>query len=291
MRQSRIRAKLQRNLPALITTLHLCDPSLFELASLMGFDGIWIDLEHHSHSLETAQNLMRATRIGTSDVVARPAKGEFMRLGRLLEAGAQGIIYPRCDNAAEAAEVVKWAKFPPLGKRGCDGGNADMPYLSMPVGQYLRRANEQTFVVIQLEEQHAVDRAYEIAEVEGVDILMLGPGDYSAFGGFPGQMNHPRIAKAEEAIASAARRAGKHWGRPVSTPDEARRCIELGARFLPHGADILMVKSGLEQIQLQFGPLGITFENQLGEDLESELSPKGPHVFRVDHHTTSGSQL
>src|SRR5215467_2873320 len=102
MRPSRIKAKLRRNEPALITTLHLTDPSLYEMTSLLGFDGIWMDLEHHGYSVETALTLMRAARVGVSDILARPAKGEFMRIGRMLEAGAQGILYPRCDNAAEA---------------------------------------------------------------------------------------------------------------------------------------------------------------------------------------------
>src|SRR5690349_18777398 len=118
MRNSRIKAKLARNEPALCTQLHFTDPSVFELTSLMGFDGIWMDLEHHGYSVETAGQLMRAARVGTSDIVARPAKGEFMRMARLLELGAQAIMYPRCDSAEEAAEVVKWAKFAPLGRRG-----------------------------------------------------------------------------------------------------------------------------------------------------------------------------
>ena len=85
MRSSRIKQKITRGQPALITTLHFMDGSLYEMTSLMGFDGIWIDLEHHSHSLETAAQMMRAARVGTSDIVARPAKGEFMRLARVLE--------------------------------------------------------------------------------------------------------------------------------------------------------------------------------------------------------------
>src|SRR5262245_378747 len=107
MRTSRVKAKLKRKEPALLTTLHLTDPSLYEMTSLMGFDGIWMDLEHHSYSVETANALMRAARVGTADILARPAKGEFMRLGRMLEAGAQGIMYPRCDDAKEAREVVR----------------------------------------------------------------------------------------------------------------------------------------------------------------------------------------
>src|SRR5262245_60058391 len=115
MRPSRIKAKLKRHESVLLTTLHLTDPLLYEMTSLLGFDGICMALEHHAYGVETANALMRAARVGTSDILARPAKGEFMRLGRLLEAGAQGILYPRCDDAAEAREVVRWSKFGPLG--------------------------------------------------------------------------------------------------------------------------------------------------------------------------------
>src|SRR3982751_3815147 len=125
MRPSKIKAKLNRNEPVLLTTLHLTDPSLFELTSLMGFDGIWMDLEHHGYGVETATALMRAARVGGADILARPAKGEVMRRGRLREAGAQGIMSPRCADAAEAKEVVAWSKFAPLGRRGFDGGNPD----------------------------------------------------------------------------------------------------------------------------------------------------------------------
>ena len=171
MRKSRIKAKLNRNEAALCTQLHLIDASVYELTSLMGFDGIWMDLEHHTYSIETATALMRAARVGNSDILARPAKGEFARVARLLEAGAQGIMYPRCDDAAEAAEVVKWAKFAPMGKRGFDGGNPDMPYCSMPISEYITAANDETFIVIQIEEQQALKNVEAIAEVDAVDVV------------------------------------------------------------------------------------------------------------------------
>jgi 4-hydroxy-2-oxoheptanedioate aldolase len=283
MRTSRIRKKLGQNQPVLVTTLHFADPSLFELASLMGFDGLWLDMEHHSHSMETAQNLMRAARVGQSDLMVRPAKGEFMRLGRMLEAGAQGIIYPRCESAAEAAEVVKWAKFPPLGKRGIDGGGADMPYCSMPVAQYVKEANEQTFIVIQIEEEEAVAHVEEIFAIDGVDAVFLGPGDFSALGGYPGQLTHPRIEAAVERIATAAKRAGKHWGRPVvNSTDEAQRYLDMGARFLGYNSDLQIIKSGLEKIQRDFVPLGFTFENHLTPAATPSHSPlHGPHHKRT----------
>jgi 4-hydroxy-2-oxoheptanedioate aldolase len=262
MRPSKIKAKLKRNEPALVTTCHFTDPSAYELVSLMGFDGLWMDLEHHATSLETANNLMRAARVGTADMLVRPAKGEFMRLGRILEAGAQGIMYPRCESADEAREVVKWAKFAPLGRRGIDGGNPDMPYCVMPADQYVREANEQTFIVVQLEDRDAVTNARAIAEVEGVDVLFFGPGDFSVLSGIPGQFNHPMIEEAIRAVADAAKAAGKHWGMPVGTPERAKQLLGMGARLLAHGADILWLKNGLEETRKRFGPLGFTFDGR-----------------------------
>jgi 4-hydroxy-2-oxoheptanedioate aldolase len=263
MRPSKIKAKLARNEPVLLTTLHLIDPSLFELTSLMGFDGIWMDLEHHGYGVETATTLMRAARVGTSDIMARPAKGEFMRLGRMLEAGAQGLMYPRCDDAAEARQVVTWSKFAPLGRRGFDGGNPDMPYCTMPIAEYTKEANEQTFLVIQIEDENALANAHSIAEVEGVDVLFLGPADFTVLGGIPGQFDHPRVQEAVRTIAEAARRAGKHWGVPCGTAERAKQLLDMGARFFCYGADIILVKSGLEEMRNRFAPLGFTFDGRL----------------------------
>ena len=196
MKTSTVKAKLARNEPVLILQLHLTDPSMFEMASLMGFDCIWMDLEHHAYSVETANNLIRAARVGNADIVARPGKGEFMRIGRLLESGATGILYPRCDDADEARELVKWTKFAPMGKRGVDGSGPDMPYRSLATGDYIKTANEQTFLIAQLEESSAIDRAEEIAAVEGIDGLMLGPADFSVLAGIPGQIDHDLVIEA-----------------------------------------------------------------------------------------------
>jgi 4-hydroxy-2-oxoheptanedioate aldolase len=263
MRPSRIKAKLAKNHPVLLTTLHLGEPALFEMASLLGFDGIWLDLEHHGFSVETAAEFARAARIGSSDVMIRPAKGEFMRMGRLLEIGAQGIMYPRCDNAEEARQVVRWSKFAPAGERGIDSANADNPYCLTPLVDYLREANEQTFVVIQLEDPRALLHAEAMAAVEGVDVLFLGPGDFSILSGIPGQMDHPRILEAARQVAAAAKRAGKHWGMPIFSVEHAKQVMEMGGRFLCHGCDLLMVKAGLEEIQRKFAPLGVTFDRRV----------------------------
>ncbi len=137
-----------------------------------------------------------------------------------------------------------------------------MPYMMMPAADYVRAANEQTFVVVQVEDAQTAERAGEIAAVPGVDVLFLGPGDFSILGGFPGQMDHPAIAKAMQQLSDAARKAGKHWGMPCFSVEHGRRLLDMGARFLAHGADVVMVKRGLEQIQQQFAPLGLHFPHR-----------------------------
>jgi 4-hydroxy-2-oxoheptanedioate aldolase len=264
MRPSRVKAKLRRREPVLMTAMHFFDPSVYEMTSLMGFDGIWMDLEHHGTSLETAMNLMRAARVGASDIMVRPAKWEYMRFGRMLEAGAQGIMYPRCSTADEAREVVSWAKFAPLGRRGFDGGNADAPYCAISsIPDYIKQANEETFVVVQIEDGEALSQVDAIAAVEGVDVLFFGPSDFSILSGFPGQFDHPLLDEALVKIAAAAKKHGKAWGMPAFNLEWAKRLMGLGATFLAHGCDIVFVKNGLEAIQRDWKSLGFTFDRRL----------------------------
>ena len=269
MRPSRILEKIRRDEPALITSCTLTDSSILELTSMIGIDGIWLDMEHHACSVETASVMMRAARVGVSDIVVRPAKWEYMRMGRMLEMGASGIIYPRCSSAEEAAEVVKWAKFAPLGQRGCDGGNPDMPYGTMKLDEYIEQANRETFVIIQIEEESAIDQADEIVAVDGVDGLLLGPGDFSVLSGIPGQVNHPKVLKAKEKLANAALSAGKHWMVICPSAEQAKEAIDMGARLICCMADILFIKHGLERMRDEFNEIGFSIEGPLSKPAQS----------------------
>lgn len=249
MRQSKVLAKIRQDIPAFGVSLHLNSPDLFELVGLMGFDSIWIDLEHHATSMESAANLMRGARVGGADVVARPANREFMRMGRMLEIGASGIMYPRCANAEEAAEVVRWAKFAPLGERGCDASGADVPYLLTPLAEYLENANRETFLIIQIEDPKSLDNVEEIASVPGIDMLMLGPGDFSILSGIPGQFNHPLVQAAQQRVIEAAKAAGINWAATCGSAAQAKQYVDQGARLVFYGCDLVLVKQGLDRIQ------------------------------------------
>jgi 4-hydroxy-2-oxoheptanedioate aldolase len=226
--------------------LHLHEAALYEMAASIGFDAIWLDLEHHSDDGVHASQLIRAARAGgQTDIVVRPGKGEFARMARLLESGAHGIMYPGCSSVAEAKEVVKWAKFAPIGRRGFDGSNVDSGYLKRPLDEYLRWAMDNTFVIIQIEDAETLPLVDEIAQVPGVDLLMLGPADMSLRMGLPGQIDHPAIQSAQQQIAAAAHRANKHWAVTTGTPAQAQQMHQAGAALIFQGADLVMIRKAL----------------------------------------------
>ncbi len=250
MNPSKVLERLRLGETAFGTALHLADPAVFEMTGAIGFDAIWLDLEHHALSVAQAQELIRAARAGgPTDVVARPGKGEFMRMARLLEAGAHGIMYPRCESPEEAAEVVRWSKFAPLGERGFDGANADSDYMALPMVDYLRRANANTFVIVQVEDERSIARCEELIRVEGVDMLMLGPADLSVLLERPGQFDHPTIVDAQRRVAAAAKAAGKHWASTSMSIDHARQLAQMGAGLVFHGADIVFVRRGMSSLR------------------------------------------
>lgn len=257
VRPSQVLRLLREDQPAHGVALRFTDASVPEYVSMLGFDAIWIDLEHHHISVEKAAEMIRGARAGgPADVVARPGKGEFARMARLLEAGARGIMYPRCESAAEAAELVRWAKFPPHGERGLDGAGPDNPYRLTPVAEYVAQANRETFLIAQIESPAALDQAAAIAAVPGIDFLMLGPGDYSSSIGAPGRMDHPEVTAAHERVRAAAHGAGKHWAVTCFDQAHAAACLAQGARLLFHGSDLRLVLAGMAQLSQDVRTLG-----------------------------------
>jgi 4-hydroxy-2-oxoheptanedioate aldolase len=258
MQLSRVRQRWAEGKPAVGTIAYFTDPASTELISLMGFDCVWIDLEHQSTSVSQASQMFRAARVGGADVMARPAKGEFMRLSRLLEAGAMGVIYPRCDDADEAREVVRWAKFAPIGERGFMGVNPDAPYGMLGMVEYLQTANDRTWVAVQIESPDAVEQSRAIAEVEGVDLLFFGPSDYSILCGQPGQMDG-KVAQAQERVCRDTLAAGKRFGTYVTSLEQAQHALDIGASLVCYGIDILLLKAALESAKQQLGEMGFVF--------------------------------
>jgi len=257
MRKSIVKELWAAGQPACCTLVKLADPRVSEIAAMAGFDCLWMDLEHHCWSLETAENMIRAARLLGCDVMARPAKGEVMRMGRLLEAGATGILYPRVETVEEARECVRGARFAPLGERGFDGGNADSPYGGMDMASYIKAANRETFILAQIESPTAVPNARAIAEVDGIDGLFFGPGDFSVLSGVPGQFESDTVQDALREVCQSAQAAGKQFGTLVFNHEQAERILKMGATFVSMGCDIAMVKDAMEKLRDRYRDLGL----------------------------------
>lgn len=248
MRSSKVKQIWNDGGLALGTLVKSTDPVHSEVLSQMGFDFLWYDLEHNDKSVETFANLCRAARVGNVDVLARPARWETMRMGRILEAGAHGIMYPRCESADEAREVVRWSKFAPLGERGFDGGSADNNFGSYPADDYTKKANEESWLLIQIESPAALPHVREIAEIDGVDGIFFGPGDFSLLSGKPGQIKHEDVLSAAKEIADDTLAAGKIFGTLVFDAEHSKFMQDAGAKLIIHGADILYYKSAYSKL-------------------------------------------
>jgi 4-hydroxy-2-oxoheptanedioate aldolase len=243
MRTSKVKQIWNEGGLALGTLIKSIDPVHSEALSQMDFDFLWYDLEHSDKSVETFCNLARATRVGDVDLLARPARWEYMRMGRIMEAGATGIMYPRCESVEEAKEVIRFSKFFPLGERGFDGGNADNNYGQYPADEYTEKANAETWITIQIESPAALPHVRDIAEIEGVDCIFLGPTDMSLMTGIPGQTKDPSIQAIAKQIADDTLAAGKAFGTMIFDMDNAKYMQDIGATILIHGADIVHYKN------------------------------------------------
>jgi 4-hydroxy-2-oxoheptanedioate aldolase len=224
----------------------LSDPWLAQVMGWTGYDVIWFDMEHRSFDYEVIDPLSLACRHSRIDLMVRLLKTGYTAPMRALEFGSNGLMIPHCLDAAEARQWVEWTKFPPLGKRGFDGAGADADYLFADPLEYMVHANKETFLVLQIEDKEAVERVDEIAAVEGVDLLFVGPGDLTISYGVPMQTGHPLVLKAIDRVAEATAKHGKWWGMPTGSPEAAQALIDRGARFITCGGDHGALVNGLK---------------------------------------------
>jgi 4-hydroxy-2-oxoheptanedioate aldolase len=223
-------------------------PWLTEVAGQIGFDAIWLDLEHRDHNENVTAPMALACRSTGMDLIVRIRKSGYDSPMRALEAGAQGIMVPHCLTAAEARQWIDWTKFPPLGRRGFDGAGADADFSLAPALEHLEHANRETFLMLQIEDREAVDNIDEIAAVPGVDVLFIGPGDLTISYGVPMQTSHEKILNTMRKVDAAAKRNGKYWSMATGSPDMAQRAVDYGAGFITCGSDHGLLVRGLKEM-------------------------------------------
>ena len=166
MRPNLVLEKMRRGETASCIKLNMADARTAQVAALHGFDCVWMDMEHTSNTLEQTENQVRAVHMEGVDTLVRPARGSYSDLIWPLEMDASGIMIPHIKTAEEARHMVRCTRFQPMGERYIDGGNADGRYGNLPVAEYVKQANEQRFVVLQIEDPEAMDNLDEIAAMK-----------------------------------------------------------------------------------------------------------------------------
>lgn len=253
MKPSVIKQRLQQDLPSVIFSPTPSPTTYFvEMAALAGYHGIWIDHEHQNYTDQEMAAMCLACRAGGIDAMFRVRRRDDGSYFRAMELGAHGIMLPHCNDPEDAASCVRQVKFPPEGNRSIDGIEPHAAFAWVPTAEYIRQANDGTFVVVQIEEPLAVERVGEIAAVPGVDVLFVGPGDLGTR-----YADKPDPAAAVEAaverVADACRRHGKHWGITTGSKEALRQRIDQGARLLTYGSVFFFVYENLRRVEEELG--------------------------------------
>src|SRR3954471_1282069 len=181
-----------------------------EILADSAFDWVLIDTEHAPNEVTHVADTLRALAGSRVSPVVRPAWNDPVLFKRLLDVGAQTLLVPYVQSADEAARAVAAVRYPPRGVRGVASTHRANRYGR--VQDYFRRADDEMCVLVQLETSASVDALEEIAAVDGVDGVFIGPSDLSASLGFLGEPRHPDVRRVIEDASRRARRLGKPIG-------------------------------------------------------------------------------
>ncbi len=214
-----------------------------EIVGNAGFDWVLIDLEHGAGDEKDAFSQIQALEHTSAATIVRVESFERQRIHRILDMGVEGIMCPHINNADEAKEVADGLHYPPIGKRGV-AKMVRATGFGEKFSDYYEQATENILGVIQIETKEALIHLDEIAAIDYIDVLFIGPGDLSMDMGIYGQFKHPLFLKAIQSIIDASKKAGKTTGILLFNPDDYCTFYDMGIRFIACGADMTFVASG-----------------------------------------------
>ena len=217
----------------------LGSPALVELLAGCGYDWILIDTEHSPIELPNVIDHLRAISASGISAVVRPAWNDTVLVKRLLDQGAQSLLFPFIQNAAEAAAAVAATRFPPKGVRGVSGGSRSSQYGQ--TANYFRDAEAQICVIVQIETVEALAEIEKIAAVPGVDGVFIGPADLAASMGHLGNAQHPDVQAAIDGGFSRLMAIGKPSGYLTTNEPEVMRRKTTGIDFIAVNTDVALI--------------------------------------------------
>ena len=228
----------------------LCSNIAAEIVSDSGFDWILLDTEHSPNEIPGLLSQLQALTRGTASPIVRPAWNDAVLIKRVLDIGAQSLLVPYVQNAEEARRAVAAVHYPPAGIRGVTATGRAARYGR--VTDYLKKADSEICLLVQVETRTALAELESIAKVEGVDGVFIGPSDLAASFGQIGNPAHPEVQKALEDAVRRLKIIGKPAGILTPNEEEARRYIEWGYIFVAVGADLGLLARGADALAKKF---------------------------------------
>jgi 2-keto-3-deoxy-L-rhamnonate aldolase RhmA len=239
-----VRISLREGNPVVGVTISTASVEIAAQVADMGFDFLWIEMEHSPITLETARNMILATRGTRAMPFIRVPVNELWTAKRAMDMGALGVIFPFVSSPEAAKLAAAACKYPPAGRRGSGAGLATFRWPAP--GGYYDFADQNIIVVINIEEASAVENIDAIAATPGIDVLFVGVSDLSFSYGLRGLQDHPCMHKALQAVVRAAHREGKAVGRPLVAPAQYQQFVNEGFTFFQAQTELNLLLAGAE---------------------------------------------
>jgi 4-hydroxy-2-oxoheptanedioate aldolase len=228
----------------------LCSNIVAEIIADSGFDWLLLDTEHSPNELPGLLSQLQATARGTATPIVRPAWNDPVLIKRILDIGAQALLVPFVQNAEEARKAVAACRYPPAGIRGITTSGRGARYGR--VGDYLKKADAEICLLVQVETGQALAELEAIAATDGVDGVFIGPSDLSASLGHIGNPLHPEVQAAIQDAARRVNAVGKAAGILTANEADTRRYIEWGYRFVAVGSDLGILTKNADALAKAF---------------------------------------
>lgn len=219
-------------------TVEFRSPSIAQIYATSGFDFMFIDTEHSPYSIETVVDIIWASKGADITPIVRVTDLEYHFIARTLDLGAQGIMVPRRETVDQVKNIIKFAKYPPLGERGLStspGGHTD--FKSEDPAIFMEKSNDETLIIIQIESQKAIDNIEEMVSVTGVDVALIGPNDLSKSLGVVGQLDHPKVQEAIDKVIQACGEHGVASGIHAGSIPLLKEVMKKGMQFITWTTD------------------------------------------------------
>lgn len=247
IRENRIKQRLKSGGDVVGAFAKITDPSAVEVLGLAGFDFFVLDNEHVAMNRESMVAILRAAELSDIVPVVRVRENRAVEMLQALDAGAMGVQVPHVNTKEDALHVVQSVKYAPLGHRGFASSHRAGAFGFLDPIQYVQQSNEQTLVACYCETLAAIENLPEIVQVDGLDVVFIGPWDLTQSLGFIGQLDHPDLRRHIDTIIDTTRAAHKAAGIIASDAADARQWFDRGVQYVTISSDLGMLAAQAKQ--------------------------------------------